>query len=330
MAAAQSRFGIGLIGVGRHGARYLHHLVENLPEVRLAAVCRKRSNQEPIPGLPSGVRLYTDFHELIADSSVQAVVVVTPASLCREICLNAVEAGKPLLVEKPLATTGEEARAMVAAAERAKVLLMTAQTMRFDPILPYAKEQLGRIGAIRYGLLTSRIEMKASAPVLPPQPRQRGTMIETGVHLLDMLRFITGQEVVDARCDMAPHPAEAPETMALAQLRTEGGIHCLVEVARVGSGRVGRAEWVGADGQLSVDWVQRTVTCLQGVHQPEVQMIPQQPTILATLRAFLQAIDRNSPPPVTGLDGCRAVEIADACYESASAGGTIVPVRRDR
>jgi len=323
---AQASLGIGLIGLGRHGTRYLTHLLQNCPTARLAAVCRKRIDERP-QDVPAAVSLYGSYHELIADPAVQAVIVVTPPSLCHDICLDAVKAGKPLLIEKPLATTGEEARAMVAAADRAGILLMTAHTMRFDRAILHAKEQLSKIGPLRYATLTSRIEYKASAPALA-QPGQRGTLLETGIHLLDLVRFFSGQEVAEVRCEVDPPPSVAPETMALGYVRTQGGIRCVIDVARVMSGRVGRAEWIGVDGQIAVDWVQRTVKLQLGNGPAEEWTVPQEPTVLAVLTSFLRSIETGHAPPVTGADGCRAVEIADACYESAALDGAAVPVYR--
>src|ERR1041385_6429973 len=118
---------IGLIGAGRHGKRYIHHLLQNLPDVSLAALCRKRIEE----GLPSisktGIPAYGLYRDLIADPRVVAVGVVAPPSLCLEICLAAVKARKPVLIEKPLAPTGREARAMVAAAEEGGLLVVTAE-----------------------------------------------------------------------------------------------------------------------------------------------------------------------------------------------------------
>jgi predicted dehydrogenase len=103
---------------------------------------------------------------LITDPAVNAVVVVTPPSLYLEICLEAVKARKPILIEKPLAPTGREARMMVAAAEEAGLLLMTAQTLRFDSTILLLKEHLPEIRRLRYATFTSRIESKASALAL--------------------------------------------------------------------------------------------------------------------------------------------------------------------
>jgi predicted dehydrogenase len=93
---------IGLIGAGRHGSRYIHHLLHDLPGVSLAALCRKRIGED-VPSLSKAeIPVYGDYRALIVDPAVEAVVVVTPPSLCAEICLEAVRARKPMLVEKPL------------------------------------------------------------------------------------------------------------------------------------------------------------------------------------------------------------------------------------
>ncbi|MEK7237153.1 MAG: Gfo/Idh/MocA family oxidoreductase [Nitrospirota bacterium] len=321
--------GIGLIGVGRHGSRYIQHLLHDLPGVSLAALCRKRVGKG-LPLLPTTeIPVYGDYRALIADPTVEAIVVVTPPSLSHEICLEAVKAGKPILIEKPLAPTGREARAMVWAAEEAGVLLMTAQTMRFDSTILFLKDHLPEIGRLRYATFTSRIETKASAQIQSPIPGQRGALLEFGIHLLDLVPFLTGEEVVDVRCELDQLPTVAPETMAIVQARTTGGIRCLIDVARVVGGRVARTEWVGSQGQMAADWFHHRVTGVIGDTGPQEWAVQPQQTILAALRAFVHAIETKTPPPITGRDGCRAVEVADACYHSAEQGGATVNVALD-
>ncbi len=320
---------IGLIGVGRHGSRYIHHLRHDLPGASLAALCRKRIG-EGLPSLPTtAIPIYGDYRSLIADPTVEAIVVVTPPSLCHEICLAAVRAGKPILVEKPLAPTGREARVMVKAAEAAGVLLMTAQTLRFDSTILFLKDHLPEIGRIRYATFTSRIETKASTPVQVLIPGQRGALLEFGVHLLDVVPFLTGDEIVDVRCELDQLPTIAPETMAIVQAQTTSGIRCVMDIARVAAGRVARTEWVGTHGQLAADWFHHRVTGVIGDTGPQEWVVQPQQTILATLRAFVHAIETKTPPPITGRDGCRAVEVADACYRSAEQGGATVNVVLD-
>jgi predicted dehydrogenase len=317
---------IGLIGAGRHGSRYIHHLMHNLPEAYLGALCRKRI-EEGVPSLPTTeIPVYGDYRDLIADPTVEAVVVVTPPTLCLEICLEAVKARKPLLIEKPLAPTGREARAMVAAAEEAGLLLMTAQTMRFESAILLLKDHLPEIGRLRYATFTSRIEMKPGAKIWSTTAGQRGALLEFGIHLLDVVPFLTGEEVVVVRCELDQIPATAPDTMAIVQAQTTSGIRCVMDIARVVAGRVARTEWVGTQGQISADWFHHRVAGVIGDTAPHEWGVRPQQTILATLRAFVHAIETNTPPPITGRDGCRAVEVADACYRSAELGGASVTV----
>ena len=317
---------IGLIGAGRHGSRYIDHLLHNLPGVSLAALCRKRIKEE-LPLLSTTeIPVYGDYRDLIADPTVEAVVVVTPPTLCPEICLEAVKARKPLLIEKPLAPTGCEARAMVVAAEEAGLLLMTAQTMRFESAILLLKDHLPEIGRLRYATFTSWIEMKAGAKIWSTMAGQRGALLEFGIHLLDVVPFLTGEEVVAVRCELDQIPAIAPDTMAIVQAQTTSGIRCVMDIARVVAGRVARAEWVGTQGQISADWFHHRVTGVIGDTAPHEWVVRPQQTILATLRAFVHAIETNTPPPITGRDGCRAVEVADACYHSAELDGATVVV----
>lgn len=286
------------------------------------AVCRKRVEERPVCQL-SRLSVYGDYRELIADPLVQAVVVVTSPSLCHDICLASVQAGKPILIEKPLAMTGQEARAMVAAADAAGVLIMTAQTMRFDSTILSVKQHLPTLGRLQRGRLTSHIE---SQPGLAAHTwtGPLGAVLEIGVHLLDLVRFVTGEEVVEVECTMERSSIGAPETAAQVFLTTTGAIRCDLDIARVELRRVGTMEWVGTEGTMTADWTQRRITRQIGRESLTEWTVEPRPTIVVALEAFVHAVNTHTPPPVTGLDGCRAVELVDACHQSAELAGAAV------
>ena len=315
-----NRIGVGVIGVGRHGMRYVRHLIDDLPMASLRAVCRR--HPELGLDLPDGVpvTIYGDPQSLIADPAVDVVVVVTPPSVAPLICRLAVQAGKPMLIEKPLATTGDDARVMVALAHAAAVPLMTAHTLRFDATIQQVKQLQPRIGRSERLSLISRIEMKKTASDHADGYGQRGALLEIGVHMLDQVRFLTGEEVQEVRCVMDRVPPAAPETTASVRLTTLGGTICEIEIARAPTGRVGRAEWVGSQGRLEADWIQGYVRCIESTGTQLFKQGPSQ-TVRATLSAFLEAVARGTPMPITGDDGWRAVEMAEACYRSAQGGG---------
>jgi predicted dehydrogenase len=314
--------GIGLIGLGRHGLRYAQHLLEPLPNARLVAVCRRDATKGRAFAAEHGLRFHADHRQLIADAAVQAIVVVTPPSLSPSICLEGVRAGKPLLVEKPLACSGSEARTMTSAAEKAGVPLMVAQTLRFDEAVRAFKMGLGAAGPRRYLLLINRIEPRPEMWRDPNAYAGRGVLLEIGIHLLDLIRYLTGEEIAEVRCEMDRTDANKPECRALVSLRTQQGFPCILDTSRIGGGRMGRAEWIGDDGQMIVDWVHHRLTRISH-NATQEWTVPDRPTIVAALEAFAGAVEAGTPVPITGRDGQKAVEIADACYESAAAGRTI-------
>lgn len=313
--------------MGRHGLRYARHIVNDLPGASLRAVCRRHPEQGFDLSGASSIKVYGKAESLVADPTVDVVIVVTPPIFAPDICRSAVEARKPLLIEKPLATTAADARAMVAMACEAGVPLMTAQTLRFDHTIQEMMTLLPRIGRSERVHLISRIEKRKTAPNHADGYGKRGALLEIGVHMLDLVRFMTGEEVDEVRCTMDVRPAVSPETAASIRLLTSGGTTCLIEIARVSSGRVGRAEWQGSRGRLEVDWGGCRICCRDGTGTHEFDLPPSQ-TVLAAVTAFLQAVRNGSPMPVTGEDGCRAVEIAEACYRSAQLGGARVFVDR--
>jgi predicted dehydrogenase len=307
---------MGLIGLGRHGMRYAKHLLEPNPVARLVAVSRRDSTEGARFAEQHSIRFYPDYRKLIADPDVQAVLVVTPPALTREVCLEAVRAGKPLLIEKPLAVTAEDARAMAAAAERANVPLMTAQTLRFDSSIQALKNALPIVGLPRYLLLTNRIEPR---PDLLRDPRDyggRGVLLEIGIHLLDLVRYLTDDEINEVRCEM--DRPEGAESRAWVTLRTQRDLRCLLDVSRVSAGRVSRAEWIGEKGQLIADWARHRFSKI--AETVEETAVPNSPTLVSALQAFVHALQRGTPVPVSGWDGQRAVAIAEACYQSAATG----------
>ncbi len=316
--------GIGLIGLGHHGSRYAKHLLHDLPEVRLVAVCRRQVEKGSGLTDVATVPCYADYHELIADSRVEVVVVVTPPTLNREICLAVAQAKKALLVEKPLATTADDARAIMQAAQGSGQVMMTAHTLRFDAAVMSLRGRQAEAGMLQYLSLASRME-----PHGVSEERGfggRGCVLEIGIHLLDLVRLLTDDEVHTVSCDMDRVAPAGAERRMLGRLTTRRGLVCLVDVSRVTSGRIGRVELIGSEGQLSADWCGQRVTRVSARHGAGEWPTATEPTVLSTLRAFVRAVRDGLPPPITIEDGKRAVEIAEACYASARQGGQAVTV----
>jgi predicted dehydrogenase len=322
-----NRLAVGLIGLGRHGQRYARHLVADIPEARWVAACRRNSTLGLGLDTPEPVTLYDDYRRLIADPKVQAIIVATPPSLHPEICMTAIAAGKPLLVEKPLATLGRDAAEIVRATEAAGVPLMTAQTLRYEAVVQALKPRLPSVGELQSLSLVTRVEARQAERRDPRDFGGRGVLLEVGIHLLDAIRFLTGDEAVSVRATMRTTHSSTVDIWLAAELTLSKGQTCLLEVSRLSAGRVGRIEWIGDRGQLQADWIRHRLTYLESTSQSTDWSIEPRPTLVDTARAFLQALIEGRPVPISGRDGYRAVAIADACYESAEAQGRPTPVR---
>lgn len=315
--------GIGLIGLGRHGSRYARHLLEGVPGCHLAAVSRQDAQAGARFAAEHGLPFCADWRSLLLRPDVRAVLVCTPPSLNREICLAAAKAGKALLIEKPLALSSADAKEMVAAAAAAGVPLMTAQTLRFTPVLRRLKERLPAVGPVEYFSLFMRGERPPHAWLDQPEVAGGGVVLEIGIHLFDLLRYLTGQEPVEVLCETARRHTQRLEDLAHLRFLLPGGVRCYVEVSRVSGGRLCRAEAIGQKGQLLADVGTSTLTRVEGWKVAESEAVPDQPTLVPVLQAFARSLYQNAPMPVTGEDGQRAVAMAEAAYQSAAQGRAV-------
>ncbi|HZS92681.1 MAG TPA: Gfo/Idh/MocA family oxidoreductase [Chloroflexota bacterium] len=141
----ESRVGVGVIGVG--GISAYKHLpgLRSIPQAEIVALCDSNADLVHQRGAEYGVtELFTDYHDLLRLSSVDAVIVATPTVLHRPIALAAFEAGKHALVEKQLAMDYAEAVQMYEAARRSGRNHMTAFTYRFVPAMRYLRHLLAQ------------------------------------------------------------------------------------------------------------------------------------------------------------------------------------------
>ena len=318
---------IGIIGLGRHGTRYLQHLLEPESPGRLVAICRRDPEQGHALADQHKLRFHQHYQSLIQDPQVEAIIVVTPPSLNLPIALEAIQHRKPLLIEKPLAVSGTEARQIVEHAAQANVPIMTAHTLRYDATIAYIKDRSQDIGPWRYLSLTARLEQRPHSLEEINAWNRRGAILEIGIHLLDLVRYLTREDVHEAFCEILPNK-ETPEDQAWGRLTTLSGLPCLFDVSRVSESRMTRVELVGQTGQLSANWATGSVTQQKQRNPPEKYHLPLTPTIHYVLKDFIHALKTGNSMPITGEDGLRAVEIAEACYESATLKQAIrVPVQ---
>lgn len=208
--------------------------------------------------------VYENWRELIANPEIDAVTVATPNYLHAEMAIEAAKAGKHVLVEKPMALTVADADAMLAAAKAAGVVLMVEQTERFSPSHEVARDMLakgclGKIGSIRTRSSHSGPEYwsPGSAWFFDEKQAGFGAMADLGIHKLDLIRWLVGDEVVDvaafANTQFKQEKGCQVEDHAVAVLRFSKGTLGILEAVWGTEPPEGRTFIYGSEGNMTLD-----------------------------------------------------------------------------
>jgi predicted dehydrogenase len=312
---------VGIIGLGAHGRRYVKHVMDDVPDMRLVAVCRRDRVEGERVASAAGVRFVQDAAELIAAPDVDAVIIVTPPPSHLPLARAALEAGKPVVLEKPLTHTLAEARELARVVERTRVPLLLAQTLRYNVALQVARDALPRIGPLRSVTASQRLPKTGLEWQNAPAGAPLGAVLNTGVHLFDLVRWMLGAELASvfctARCIENPHHEDVFKVQA-----TLRGSDVLValEVAKATQSRSSNLELVGEHGQLWVDYQTDAVTLVAGNQRTTLREPGVVYTIPLLLQDFARRVASAKSMPITARDGVRTLEVVDACYRSATSG----------
>jgi predicted dehydrogenase len=314
----------GLIGLGIHGQRYARHIMQDINGAELYAVCRQDPAQGEAFARAHNVRYYREYLDLLSDPQVDAVVVVTPPVLHERICTTAVLAGKPVLVEKPLAHNTREGINIVEAVARSGTVLMVSQTLRFNSVVRTLEHHLDELGPIHTISINQRLEPSEREWSDNFAAAGGGVILHTGVHIFDLVRFFSGDEVRRVYCETDRILYEELEDSFVATLRLrKSKIHCVVDAARYTEGRSGRIELVGERGQLVGDHVHGYGLLIRGRQPVPLDVPAAVNTVEESLKAFMQTLLHDEEPPISAVDGLLTLEIAEACYHSASSGSSV-------
>lgn len=307
---------IGIIGTGRHGSRYAGHIVHDCDDLTLTAIAR-RSVQGADQADSWGCRWHEDWRELVADPDVEAVICAVPPALNTEIARHCAKRGKPLLVEKPLATNTNEGAAIIRFMKEAGVPLTVGQTLRYNPVIRRLREELPRQGRLYTVYANQRLEPSDLGWLENPAEAGHGITFHIAVHVFDALHFITGLKVkrVSAMCRVCR--TKHLEDMALIHVEMEQGVAGIVDVSKLSSSRSGRYEFICENSQLNGDQIHGYVNCISKAVEKQIGKFSPEPAIpglLTDWHLFLQGKRDNPVPPE---DGLYAIRVSEASLESS-------------
>ncbi len=308
---------IGIIGTGKHGARYANHIINDVDGLELTAISRRSS-----VGLEQaqqwGVIYHARWQDLIADPQVDAVISVTPPSLNVDIARQCVACGKPLLMEKPLSVDKATGTEIVDLFRQADVPLTVAQTLRYNTVIRALRASLAKVGDLYAFSACHRLEPSSLVWLEDPQVAGAGVILHTAVHMFDALRFITGREVVRVRASKFLVHNPCLEDFFTAQVEMEGGVVGTVDAGKIGNARNGRYEFIGEKGELYGEQIHGRMAFTEKMHVEPIPHDPLTGTLVPLLQDWLLFMVGKADNPISGEDGLAAVAICEACLRSAS------------
>ncbi len=304
---------VGVVGVGVMGSNHARVLSE-LPGVRLVGVADPDRKRRDLVTSKLGCAGFDDVSELIAHG-VDAVTIAAPTHLHRDIAVECIARGMHVLVEKPIAPTVEEGRAIVAAARRAGVTLMVGHVERFNPAVQSIKR------AIQDQDILS-IAITRVGP-FPPRMSNVGVVIDLAVHDIDLIRWFTDSEIVEIQPQTSSAVAER-EDIALLQFRTASGVLAHINTNWLTPFKARTIHIATRDKYVIGDLLTLQVTeCFgfqpDGSYSMRHLSVGYAEPLRSELVAFVSAIRSGKPPAVTGDEAVASLEIAIRCLDGRTA-----------
>jgi predicted dehydrogenase len=314
---------VAILGAGHFGAVHAR-AISATPGVALVAVCAEEVGLAQAFAARHGGKAHADWHSVLDDATIDAVVVAAPHQLHCEMAVAAASAGKHVLLEKPMARSAAECSAIIAAAERHGIKLMIGHVLHFA--LPgMVARRIVDAGELGRPLLGASALCK-----LWMEPNRRswhldaatggGMLMTAGIHALDLLIWLMGGEVavISAAAGALFHDQAADDAAMLLLRFADGRFGQVASVGyRDGAGTYGM-DLVCERGTLRID-LERGVSIGRNGRWTAVPASSEADWMLRAVerewQAMVAAIRKEAPVPVTGAYGRHVI----ACIEAALA-----------
>ena len=320
---------VGVIGVGSMGQNHARVLAE-LGD--LAAVADPDAKAGGSVANRFSVSYFPDYNGLLAER-IDAVTICVPTNLHFKVAMDAIAAGKHLLVEKPLCSTVRDAQRLVKAAREAHVVLGAGHIERHNPVVDSAKRHLE---AGTWGDLITAGARRVSN--FPDRIRDVGVIMDLAIHDIDVLRYLVGQRVSSVFAVGGRQKHEAFEDHATILLSFTNGVNGYVEANWLTPMKVRRLSLTCLRNFVELDYTAQSITISSSTLGPldpanlyqlpldfdirHVNLRKEEP-LRRELKDFLRAAKDGGEPLVAGEDAVETLRVVEAAVESQRSGKVV-------
>lgn len=305
MPKSRGSIRVGVVGLGYFGAHHVRHYSAN-PAAELVAVVDVDSSRAFTTGLKYGAKGFSDHRDLIGN--VDAVSIAAPTSHHHAIARDLIEAGIHVFVEKPLAATVVDAADLVARADKAGVVLQVGHIERFSPAF---QALAGRVRAMRNISCVRHAPWKGRAADVD-------VVLDLMIHDIDLALALAKAPVISVEGAGTPVVTGENDVVG-ARLTFDNGVVAALSASRVAAMGERSLTVSEAGRRLRADLSAQTLTVTPENGKPETLALGSADNLAAEIANFLEAIETETEPLVTGRAGLEALKVADMIRAAVSA-----------
>lgn len=347
---AEQALRIGLIGSGGIGRHYINMFKKAGTASVVAASDVSENALAEVAKMDAGIARFTDYRKMLKTCQLDAVAVCTPNKLHLAPTVDALKAGLPVIVEKPMAMNAVDAQRMVDSAKKARKLLMIGFQWRFHPMAQLVRRQVdsGEMGKVLY--VRCQALRRRGIPSWGVFGRKDiqggGPMIDIGVHILEMAHYMMGKPQpvsADGSCytyignrkpeALAPwgnwdHKTYTVEDLAVGMLRFKNGATLVIESSF--AAHIEKDVWnvsvMGEKGGAQFD--PPTLFRDEAGHMVNVTPthLGETDGFIKKVRHFVECVKTGCPCEAPGEDGVAVQKMLDGIYRSSET-GKVAPIR---
>ena len=326
-----------VIGVGAMGRNHAR-VYADLPDVELVGAADFLEGNAQQTARRFGGTAYQDYRRMLDEQKPDLVTVAVPTVDHLRVALDVIGRGIHLLIEKPIAFTVAEGKEIIQAAENAGVQLMIGHIERFNPAVQALKARLnnGELGRV------FQIDARRQGP-FPARIRDVGVVIDLAVHDVDVARFISDADVTRVFAETEKRVHSSYEDLLLGTMRLDNGAVGSLTINWLPPTKIRDLFVTGEGGMFHVNYLTQdlffyenssahgtdweNLRVLRGVGEGQMvrYVVNKREPLLTEIESFVQAVAGNAPLPLTGVDGLKALAIAQALVTSGTE-NRVIPV----
>jgi len=327
---------VGIIGAGYWGINHVRtfNALADCELVRVADL--SQANLDRVKGISPAIETTQDYREVLGDDGIEAVVVATDAPTHHNIAIEAMGAGKHVLVEKPLALTVKDGEEMVRRSEESGRILMVGHILLYHPGVSKMKEYVssGELGKVYY-LFSQRVN-------LGKVRSKENALWSLAPHDISIMLHLVGEEPEEVSASGSSYVQEGVEDVVFFWLRFPGRVMGHGHVSWLDPHKIRRLTVVGGEKMAVFDDVHPTekvrlydkgvaaapasygsygesIAVRNGdVHIPYVKMVE---PLRAECSHFIDCVANGKRPLTDGRDGLRVLKVLEAAQKSLKEGG---------